>query len=475
MKLNLKSIIAVFAVLAVAMPLALKAAPATIISCANFKDTTGNMIQAHGAGIIQVGNVYYWFGEDKSLQKATFNGINCYESTDLVNWKFDRKVLPVGAKNSDLGGKYVGERPKVIYNASTQQYVMYIHIDTPLTYTLAKVGVATCSTVNGTYTYQGSFQPVGEQSRDMTLFKDDDGKAYLIHSANSNKDTAIDLLSSNYLTAVSNVTTIFKGAQREAPCMVKSNGIYYLLTSTSTFWAPSQAMISTATNIAGPWSALQNIGSSTTYNSQGAYIISVSGSAATSYIFCGDSWNGDSSGNTWNIGNSRYVWLPLDLSGPTPALNYYDNWDIDTATGQYSAPLPTDMIVVNDSVVGTSDNQFQYFGSWGYSGQAGCYDGDNTWSNTTNDHYQISFTGVQVSLYASFAPTHAIAAISIDGGSETMVDFYSSYRNDGISVYSSPVLPYGHHTLNVRDTGTHYSSSTNYYITADKVDIDTGL
>jgi hypothetical protein len=51
---------------------------------------------------------------------------------------------------------------QIIYNVSTKQYVMYMHIDSS-NYGEAKVGVATSSSVCGSYTYRGSFQPLGHQ------------------------------------------------------------------------------------------------------------------------------------------------------------------------------------------------------------------------------------------------------------------------------------------------------------------------
>lgn len=54
-----------------------------------------------------------------------------------------------------------------------------MHIDNT-DYSEAKVGVATGDTVCGSYEYLGSWQPLGHQSRDMGLFQDDDGTAYLL-------------------------------------------------------------------------------------------------------------------------------------------------------------------------------------------------------------------------------------------------------------------------------------------------------
>ena len=89
------------------------------------------------------------------------------------------QALITQQSSGDLAPGRVVERPKVIYNSNTKQYVMYMHIDSS-SYSEAKVGVATSSSVCGTYSYRGSFAPLGNQSRDMNLFQDDDGSAYLL-------------------------------------------------------------------------------------------------------------------------------------------------------------------------------------------------------------------------------------------------------------------------------------------------------
>jgi hypothetical protein len=81
--------------------------------------------------------------------------------------------------SGDLGPNRVVERPKVIFNALTRKYVLYMHIDSS-NYKDAKVGVATSDTVCGRYQYHGSYRPMGKQSRDMGLFQETDGSAYLL-------------------------------------------------------------------------------------------------------------------------------------------------------------------------------------------------------------------------------------------------------------------------------------------------------
>lgn len=127
--------------------------------------------------MIEVEGTYYLIGEDKT-EGTAFQNINCYSSTNLVEWKFENALLS-RTGSGDLGPSRVVERPKVIYNDATETYVMYVHIDSS-NYGEAKVGVATSSTVCGDYTYIESFRPLDQESRDMGLFKDDDGSAYLL-------------------------------------------------------------------------------------------------------------------------------------------------------------------------------------------------------------------------------------------------------------------------------------------------------
>lgn len=96
-----------------------------------------------------------------------------------MTWTYVGALLSRAASPGDLGPDRVLERPKVIYNASTGKYVLWAHIDSS-SYGEAKVGVATGDSVCGEYEYLGSWRPLGYQSRDIGLFQDDDGSAYLL-------------------------------------------------------------------------------------------------------------------------------------------------------------------------------------------------------------------------------------------------------------------------------------------------------
>jgi chitodextrinase len=125
---------------------------------------------------------------------------------------------------------------------------------------------------------------------------------------------------------------------------------------------------------------------------------------------------------------------------------------------------------INDSITGTGANQFEYKGNWKYGEQSGAFLEDNHWSSTKDAYYNVKFSGTQIKLYGAAAPTHGIAAVSIDGGAEADVSFYASSRADNVLLYTSPILSQGQHVLKVRVKGTG-TDGVNNAITADRVNI----
>ena len=59
-----------------------------------YADDRGQHIQAHGGGILKLGDKYYWFGEDRTrgLDPAK-RYLSCYCSTNLAQWQFRRQVV----------------------------------------------------------------------------------------------------------------------------------------------------------------------------------------------------------------------------------------------------------------------------------------------------------------------------------------------------------------------------------------------
>ncbi|MHA7578892.1 AbfB domain-containing protein [Paenibacillus vandeheii] len=310
------------------------AASVTITNGSDWLDTAGNPIQANSGNILKVGNTYYWYGEHAVSGK--FDSVNVYTSTDLKNWTFSNAILTKDSATELASSKI--ERPKVIYNASTKQYVLWAHYENGTDYNLGRVAVATSSTPNGKFTYEGSFRPLDYESRDMTVFVDTDGTGYLITASRKNggaNDTmAIFKMNASYTGVESFVGWQFENAYREAPAVVKKGNRYYLFTSQAAGWYPNQGSYATASSMTGTWSALTPYGNPSAFGSQIHDIATITGSNTTSYIYMGDRWN------PLNLGEHKHIWLPLTLndSNGSASLEWYKEWNIDAVTGTVTPP-----------------------------------------------------------------------------------------------------------------------------------------
>lgn len=294
----------------------------TIMNGEVWRDTGGEVINAHGAGVLFHDGVYYWYGECKGdstyrlewvktweCWRTEAGGVSCYSSKNLVDWKFEGIVLPPVPDDpaSDLHPSQVIERPKVIYNEKTRKFVMWLHIESP-DYEKARAGVAVSDTPTGPFTYLGSMKPNGQDSRDQTLFKDDDGRAYQVASSEWNKTMYISLLNDAYTEPSGVYKRIFIDRSREAPAVFKHRGKYYMITSGCTGWDPNPAEYAVADSMLGEWTVVGNPctgpHAGLTFRSQCTFVLPVAG-ADGQFIAMFDQWN------KTDLDDSRYIWLPV--------------------------------------------------------------------------------------------------------------------------------------------------------------------
>lgn len=351
-------------------------------------DDEGNLIQAHGGQVQRLpvrdeatGKMvekWWWVGEDKSAGYR--GGIRAYSSEDLYNWHFEgvvmrnvdsRKQLEEEDYFKELYGDYtseqldnvyrslssetaVVERPKMLYNEKTDTYVIWFHADGPTEYSdsnyaAASAGVAVSSSPNGPFRFidryrlntcpedQEDFYPESKgMARDMNLFVDTDGTAYIIYSSEENLTLYISKLNEEYTylatdpeKAVYGVDFIrlFPGAQREAPALFIRDGEYYLVTSGCTGWAPNQARYYRADSVLGEWVNCGDpcVGDDkmTTFDSQSTCVFLADEESGT-YIYMGDRWNSE------DLANSRYIWLPVEFGEEGGMyLNYQEKWSLE--------------------------------------------------------------------------------------------------------------------------------------------------
>ena len=330
-------------------------------------DDGGRHINAHGGGVMKYEDTYYWFGEHKDDRTSdAMVGVMCYSSKDLVNWHNCGVALSVtepapnqsnnrnfrrrgATTDSDIERGCILERPKVIYNPVTKKFCMWFHLELKgQGYNAARYGVAVADRPEGPYKFLYSSRanagtwPVegspmhfdeylkrdfgtGQMSRDMTLFVDDDGKAYHIFSSEENFTLHIAELTADYLHHTGRYTRVAPGGQNEAPAIFKHDGTYWMITSGCTGWAPNEARMFSAPSIWGPWTQHPNPCrgplEEKTFNGQSTFILEVrSEKQEVRYIFMADIWR------PHRPRDARYIWLPIEFENGKPVVHWRDEW-----------------------------------------------------------------------------------------------------------------------------------------------------
>ena len=394
-------------------------------------DDHGNIVNAHGACIVEEKGRYYLFGEWKSDESNAFPGFSCYSSDDLVNWKFERVVLTV-QPDGILGPNRVGERVKVMKCPSTGEFVMFMHAD-DMGYKDPYIGYATCKTINGEYQLQGPLLYQGKpvQRWDMGTFQDTDGKGYLlIHHG------PIYRLSDDYQSIEMEVAHV-KGSG-ESPAMFKKDGIYYMLYSNLTSWEKNDNFYFTAPKIEGPWTkqGLFCPEGTLTYNSQSTFVFPLKRGNDIVPMFMGDRWSYPHQASA-----ATYVWMPMQVNGTKLSIpEYWQCWDLNTLK-------PVDILRKGKQV-----SMKNIKPAVGWTENRGCFV-----SNAKGSVLAVSFRGTHVAVVGKSDSHSGYARVSVlnakkDTVYSTLVDFYSKYSEKAIRIMT-PEMEKGNYTLLVEVTG----------------------
>ena len=320
-------------------------------------DTAGHAVNAHGGGVLEHGGKYYLYGEHKVYGRAgnkAHVGVHIYSSDDLEKWKDEGIALKVEDKpGHDIEDGCVLERPKILFCDKTGKFVMFFHLELKgQGYSAARVGIAVADKATGPYQFLRSLRPNagqwpmnvpererveetkakymtagkkaklwgahfdgGQMSRDMTLFKDDDGKAWHIFSSEDNSTLHIAELTDDYLDYTGRWWRAAELDWTEAAAVCKKDGWYFLIGSGCTGWKPNTARCYRAKSITGPWERLGNpckgvnpangLGPDLTWGGQSNYILKKDDGE---YVAMFDIWKPD------NQIDSRLVWLPIDFN-----------------------------------------------------------------------------------------------------------------------------------------------------------------
>jgi hypothetical protein len=405
-------------------------------------DTEGRHIQAHGGQVVtrtsaelgvEAGDttavdengttVYYWYGEDRSNGYYESPGVSLYSSTDTFNWTNEGVVMRSVSSREELESEYfdalydtvaddgapnteridelfyylnvkatapdgaaqlnsIFERPKVLYNAGTDKWVMWWHSDGSITpggsnYARSLAAVAVADSPTGPFELQGAYRLYNEptyqtacnmpsavpgQARDMTVFQDTDGAAYVVYSSEENRSLYIARLNDEYTNVEKTTTQDEIGIQYsadgqypriwadgtegapvagqdysivrrcgvlEAPAVFVHDGRYYTVASGATGWSPNPETYYTADSMLGTWirgvdpddqyenvpyntipeggDGLLSVGDSrkTTFGSQSTNVLPLDPGSGK-FVYMGDRWNAGAA-------DSTYVWLPITI------------------------------------------------------------------------------------------------------------------------------------------------------------------
>jgi len=149
----------------------------------------------------------------------------------------------------------------------------------------------------------------------------------------------------------------------------------------------------------------------------------------------------------------------------------FDRAEVSTTPVPPPPPTPT-ATVIEDTSIGTGNNQVAYTGTWTACG--GCV------PNSPNNsfHYSVAggavatirFTGTQINIYGIKEPTGGFANISIDGGMNNPVDTYAAASITTL-FYSSPVLTLGSHTATITNIHQKNVSASAFVVGFDRAEV----
>ena len=300
----------------------------------------------------------------------------------------------------------------------------------------------------------------------MGTFQDNDGAGYvLLHGGDIYK------LGDDYRSITEHVLDN-KWHGSESPAIFRKDSIYYWLGSDLTSWERNDNFYYTATSLKGPWTSRGYFApqGTLTWNSQTTFVLPITGSKETTYMFMGDRWSFPKQASA-----ATYVWQPLKVSGFFISIPIFQEaWQMNTSTGNVSQAETPGKTIEN-----TDTQQITYSGKWQY-------DTSDTLSISSSDErdagFTVKFSGTQIGFYGLASPTSGYARVALynSKGKEmlsTVIDMYCKYTVSQLK-FLSPVLPKGDYTFTVSVLGersnwsdkrkTNYGS-TGYFVGLDKV------
>jgi beta-xylosidase len=277
--------------------------------------------------MMKLGSTYYWYGDSFA------GGISLYTSPDLVHWTYVKLVLQMGG--------WTG-RPDVLYNESTQKYVLILEVSTSTPRN--SIEFATADAPDGDFQVQNVVpEPNAYTMGDHSTFKDTDGKAYLVYTYDesyTNGYQGISELAADYLSIGNQIAAYpAENGSCEADSLLHVGNTYYWFTSACAGWDSSPTYYRTSTDLMN-FSAVQAVTmdppSDNSFDTQEDFVIPIVGTTTTSYVYVGDRYSQFTS-TPPSQGQNAFYPLTFDQNG-VPTVHGDATWSVDVYTGEWKTP-----------------------------------------------------------------------------------------------------------------------------------------
>ena len=312
-------------------------------------DAAGNPISCHGGGIMRDGDTFYWYGEAfKGNPQGHFghavpqhglkytdvqNGFNCYSSKNLVDWKYEGVCMSFPKDGWLATG--TSHRPDVLFNDKTGKYVMWFFCigTTEEQYPAPMLAVAVADKPTGPFTFVGQRNTAEEHGwgQDLGLFKDVDGKGYLVHD-DGHRNIRVDLLAEDFQsvsgeTAIAITGDLAKNKRHEGAALIRYKGKYIAAGSGVNGWKPTNTTYAVADTPLGPYKEMGFMSEQLTWNSQISNFVYLPESDKV-LAMC-DQWFFGPTGERVEIDKSSQLWLPVsfDPTSGVAKMQLLEEWN----------------------------------------------------------------------------------------------------------------------------------------------------
>ncbi|MGM9552207.1 MAG: RICIN domain-containing protein [Clostridia bacterium] len=357
------------------------------------------------------------------------------------------------------------ESVNFVYNSKADKFAFIAHFEADGGYGTAMISLATMSPDDERMVFHGAYRPEGDDCRDLNVFVDEDSSGYIIAAANNNANLAIYKLSEDWSEIEGRLCYVSQYKWRELPSVLKKDGVYYLFSSGTAGWYPTQGMFSTAKDMGGPWSELKYVGNTTTFSAQSGTMFTLH-EGGDNHIMSTYRWMfGWQDATTKQTTNRRY---PVSVSNGYAFYDFFDallyNWENDVLV-----PVQTGRILSQDVPVKTEDTIGYAIGNKANDGgyRTSWYKEENTWPYTWEaDLGKVSaLTQLQISwlIWNGSEPYYSYKLeASLDGENYvTVLDRTEGYTDYGFTVDN--LSGYGRYVRLTVTNAKPRSSETNFY------------